>query len=978
MTAANVRGELILRRRTSFDFDWRFRRGDAAGAERPAFDDAAWRKLNVPHDWSIEGPFVESNATAQRGGFAPCGVAWYRKTFDVPKAWTGRKVFVEFDGVFCNGQVWINGRHLGARPIGYVGYQYDLTEHLKPGKNVLAVKCDTTLQPNSRWYTGAGIYRHVWLTVTDQVHVAHWGTTVTTPKITAAAATVAVRTTVVNTRAAAVKVTLVSTVLDAGGKALATAETALDLAAGGRKDVDQSLSVAGPQLWSPSSPNLYVLRTVLTVDGREVDDYETRFGIRSIRFDVDKGFFLNGKGLKFRGVCNHHDAGPVGAAVPEKLLEARLKQLKAMGCNAVRTAHNPFAPEFYDMCDRLGLMVMDEAFDGWRVNKAPKDYGLYFDKWWKRDLEDFVRRDRNHPSIMLWSIGNEVRGKTDELTRQIQDVVHRTDPTRPVTCGRGEHGVVDIQGYNGDGGKPGTLERLAKSRTRPVILTEVPHTFQTRGFYRTRTWWRDPKTKRHPRFPVADLTDKEVFTGDNVKAPKRTITYNSSYDNSGVRICARTSWQRTRDFPFVAGEFRWTGFDYLGESFGWPLKSANFGIIDLVGFPKDHYYFYQSQWTREPMVHLLPHWTHPGREGVKIPVWAYTNCDSVELFLNGTSLGLKAVEKKMHLSWDAAYAPGTLKAVGRRGGKVVASKTVVTAGPPAGLKLTCDNADLAADARDIAQVAVAVVDADGHFAPLAASRVAFCVSGPARLIGVGNGDPADLENYTNTHRRAFYGLCKAFVQSTLDKGPAELVAGAILGNEYFEETCVITIDVKSAALRGRPDRRAITITCTTDGSAPTDASMRYTGPISVKATTTVKANVFQGGKSIMILSATFARGAKPAVAEPSPPDDPKTPSSKRPTAKVLVGTWTETGKGRTFVFTADGLVKKIEKGKQRPVAKWWYEFPADPLEDPGNTGRGEMTWLNSGYITKLRLKTIDATQVTVGSGAPQRLFTKTK
>ncbi len=982
MIVANARADLGLRSRTSFDFDWRFRRGEAARAQQVGFDDTAWRKLNVPHDWSIEGPFVQSNATSQRGGFAPCGVAWYRKTFEFRKAWTGRKVFIEFDGIFCNGQVWINGHSLGSRPIGYVGYQYDLTEHLKPGKNVLAVKCDTTLQPNSRWYTGAGIYRHVWLTVTDPVHVGHWGTFVTTPKIAADAATVAVRTTVANARAEAAKIVLVSIVIDADdadGKNLATAEATVDLPAGGRKDVEQTLSVPKPKLWSPSSPNLYLLRTlVTTVDGRGVDDYETTFGIRTIRFDVDKGFFLNGKPLKFKGVCNHHDAGPVGAAVPDKLLEARLKQLKAMGCNAVRTAHNPFAPEFYAMCDRLGLMVMDEAFDGWRVNKAPKDYGLYFDKWWQRDLVDFIRRDRNHPCIMLWSIGNEVRGKTDELTRKIQDVVHRTDPTRAVTCGRGEHGVVDIQGYNGDGGKPGTLERLAKTRTKPIILTEVPHTFQTRGFYRTRTWWRDPKTKRHPRNPVADLTDKEVFTGDNVKTSGHRITYNSSYDNSGVRICARLSWQRTRDFPFVAGEFRWTGFDYLGESFGWPLKSANFGIIDLVGFPKDHYYFYQSQWTREPMVHLLPHWTHPGKEGVKIPVWAYTNCDDVELFLNGTSLGRQAVGDKMHLSWLVPYAPGTLKAVGRRGDEIVASKTVVTAGAPAGLKLTCDNAEIAPDARDIAQVAVAVVDTDGHFAPLASSRVAFHVNGPARLIGVGNGDPADLENYTNTHRRAFYGLCKALVQSTQAKGPAELVAGAILGEEYFQDTGVVAIDVKSVALRGRPDNGAITITYTTDGSAPTDASTPYKAPISLKATTTVKANIFQSGKSVMVLGATFTKGRRPVVADHSPPRGPQTPFSKRPKANVLVGAWNELTPKRSFIFTADGVVKKVEKGKQRPVARWWYEFPADPLENPKNTGRGEMTWGNSGHVTKLRLKTIDGRELIIGSGAKTRRFVKAR
>jgi len=964
--------------RTSFDFQWRFNRGDAEGARKAGFDDAKWRMLNVPHDWSIEGPFAADNPTVGYGGYAPSGIAWYRKTFDFQKAWQGRRVFVEFDGIFMNGEVWINGHHLGKRPIGYVGYQYDLTEHLRAGANVLAVKCDTTVQPNSRWYTGAGIYRHVWLTVTGPVHVAHWGTFVTTPKVAPDSATVSVKTAIENDSPVEATVTLVSRIIDPAGKIVATVESAITIAADGRKELTQEVAVGDPKLWSPSSPSLYVVRSIIKQDGRDVDDYDTTFGIRSFRFDVRKGFFLNGKSLKFKGVCNHHDAGPVGSAVPDKLLEARLKQLKAMGCNAVRTAHNPFAPEFYDMCDRLGLMVMNEAFDGWRVNKAANDYGLHFDKWWKRDLTDFIHRDRNHPCIMLWSIGNEVRGKTDELTRELQDVIHRHDPTRPVTCGRGEHGVVDVQGYNGGGGKPGTLERLAKNLTKPIILTEVPHTFQTRGFYRTKTWWRDPPVKKHPRNPVPDLTEKEVFAGDNVDAPKRTITYNSSYDNSGVRISARLSWQRTRDLPFVAGEFRWTGFDYLGESFGWPLKSANFGIIDLVGFPKDHYYFYQSQWTDEPMVHILPHWTHPGKEGVVIPVWAYTNCDSVELFLNGTSLGLQTIGKKMHLSWNVPYAKGTLRAVGRRRGKVVAEKTVVTSKAPAVLKLTNDNADLAADSRDIAQIAVAVLDREGHFVPYATNRVAFHIDGPARLIGVGNGDPADIEKYTNTHRRAFYGLCKAFVQSTTDSGAVALTAGALLSDEYFDKTATVAIDVKSVSLRGESGAGAIAVMYTLDGSEPTESSKRYEEPFEVTATTTVKAIVLRESRSIMKLEATFTKGLKPTVTDHVGPSNGNAQGANRPKAKVLVGKWEEKGEGRAFVFTADGMVKKVAKSGLKAVARWWYEFPADPLENPSDTGRGEMVWIDSGQVTKVSFTTIDATQLRLGSGPNKRVFTRAK
>jgi len=784
------------RAKRSFDAGWSFIKEDPTGAEERTFDDSGWRRLDLPHDWSIEGPFDEKNPSGASGAYLPCGTGWYRKSFKLPAASEGKKVFIEFDGVYMNSEVWINGQRLGKRPYGYVGVEYDLTPHLDfAGDNVLAVRVDNSLQPSSRWYTGSGIYRHVWLKTTDKLRVAHWGTQIATPKVTADKAEVAVQTTLRNGYDTAKQVKVTQTIIDAAGKEVASSSESIEVAAGQEKELAQSLEVANPALWSPDSPSLYTVRTELRDGDLLADRFESPLGLREVQFDPDKGLLLNGKSVIMKGVCNHHDLGPLGAALWDQALERRLRQLKEMGCNAIRTAHNPPSPELLRFCDRMGFLVIDETFDEWRrgwsfeggklvaskenKGKASKGYHLLFDEWADRDLTDHVRRDRNHPSVIMWSVGNEVPeaqkyGELETL-KHLRDLCHKLDPTRPVTvgcnfiAGANESGfaeLLDVVGYNGGGGSCFQYEadHLAYPK-RVIYASEVPHSLQTRGEYRTLSRYREPK--RQP----PNLTEKEVF-------PETSGWYESSYDNAGVRISSQDSWRLTKTMPFVAGEFRWTGYDYLGESGGWPRVIGNFGIIDLCNFPKDTYYFYQSQWTERPMVHLLPHWNWPGKEGTVIPVWCYTNCDDVELFLNGKSLGHRSFtqENDMHLEWLVPYEAGELKAVASKGGKVVATSITRTAGPPARVSISADQSKLAASRRDLSYVTVRIEDENGNFVPQAANWVSFEIEGPGRLVGVGNGDPMSHESFQGNSVPAFNGLALAILTATGEDGEITLTA----------------------------------------------------------------------------------------------------------------------------------------------------------------------------------------------------------
>ena len=771
--------------RQCFDSGWSFFKGDPKDAEAPVFDSSAWRKLDLPHDWSIEGPFDERNPSGAPGGYLPCGTGWYRKSFKLPADAHGKLVFIEFDGVYMNGEVWINGHRLGKRPYGYLGFEYDLTPHLDlAGDNVLAVRVDNSLQPSSRWYTGSGIYRHVWLTLTDKLRVAHWGTQVSTPRITAARAEVAVRTTLRNGYDAVKQVTLTQTIIAADGKEVASTAGAIELTAGEERVFDQTLGIAGPALWSPDSPNLYTVRTGLRDGNEMLDWYKTPLGLREVRFDPARGLLLNGTKVIMKGVCEHHDLGPLGAALWDQALERRLRLLKAMGCNAIRTAHNPPAPELLDFCNRMGLLVIDETFDEWRrgwefedgnlvssknnKGKAKSGYHLYFDEWAERDLTDHLRRDRNHPSVIMWSVGNEVpeaqkHGELETL-KQLQDICHQLDPTRPVTVGTnliaganasGFADLMDVTGYNEGGGSCFQYEAdHSRYPQRRFYGSEVPHSLQTRGEYRTQT--RFAENGHQP----PHLTGDEVF-------PETDAWYESCYDNAAVRINSRDSWRLTKILPFVAGEFRWTGFDYLGESGGWPRVIGNFGIIDICNFPKDTYYFYQSQWTHKPMVHILPHWTWPGKEGTIIPVWCYTNCDSVELFLNGKSLGRKAftATSDMHLEWLVPYAPGELKAVASKDGASVVT-TTRTAGPTVRVALSADQLELAASRRDLSYVTLRMEDKDGNCVPEAAQWVTIEVEGPGRIMGTGNGDPLSHESFQGASVRTFNGLALVIIAPT--------------------------------------------------------------------------------------------------------------------------------------------------------------------------------------------------------------------
>jgi len=787
--------DIASRRKEKFDFDWKFMKGDFPEAIKNDYDDSKWEQIDLPHDWAILDTFSKDNPTGKPGGFASGGVGWYRKEFTLDLNERNLQVSVEFDGVYMNSEVWINGHHFGKRPYGYISFNYDLTPFLNfNDKNILVVRVDNSNQPSARWYAGCGIYRHVWLIKTDNVHVARHGIYATTPVITRDSAVVEVLTTIENDLREKKLVSLKSELYSPGNELVAMAETPVHLKSKSQKELMQKMTVLKPELWSPETPALYRLKTVISNDQSTYDELETNIGIRYFSFSADSGFALNGESMKFMGVNNHSDLGALGAAINDRVLERRLEILKEMGCNAIRTAHNPPCVELLDMCDRMGFMVMDEAFDEWLESwpfggikkpegKAKYGYHLYFNDWAEKDIVELIRRDRNHPSVILWSVGNEIPDACFEIgtvrLKRLMKVLKEEDTTRPVTCGithmhlaneSGFASALDVTGYNGGGGSCFMYEKDHETYPeRKFIATEVPHTFQTRGIYRTQSWYRGMNPPGGI-MKVPDLSTEEVFK----EIPKY---YSSSYDNAMVRISARDSWRRTRDFPYMAGEFRWTGFDYLGETmFGWPAKFWNFGIIDMCGFPKDTYYFYQSQWTEKPMVHIFPHWTWEGREGVEIPVVAYSNCESVELFLNGESLGEKKMGEKMDLVWQVPYHPGILLAKGKKDGKVICTKEIVTAGKPAKIGLVTDRNIIKADRQDVVHIEVDILDDKNNFMPVASNRINFKVEGEATLIAVDNGDPLNEEGFDHPSRKAFNGKCLVILKSTGKAGKITLFA----------------------------------------------------------------------------------------------------------------------------------------------------------------------------------------------------------
>jgi beta-galactosidase len=788
IAALAASGLAAAERRSSFDDGWRFSKGDTADAAQPVFDDGGWRTLDLPHDWAIEGPF-DKQYNPNTGGLPVSGVAWYRKHFTVSDSGRDRFYSVEFDGVMSNSRVFLNGHELGGRPYGYSSFELDLTPYLSfGGDNVLAVRVAPEVD-SSRWYPGAGIYRNVWLVTTAPVHVAHWGTYVTTSQVSDASATVAVRTEVRNRGAQTVHVTVETSIpVDSGARDISPSVD-LEIPGGQSRTTTASLKVPNPIRWDVDRPYLY--RAVTTVKSRDavLDSYVTPFGIRSIEFSREKGFVLNGRALKIHGVCDHHDLGALGTAVNRRATERQLEIMKSMGVNAIRTSHNPPSPELLDACDRMGLLVMDEAFDMWRIPKVKNGYSKYFDQWNERDLRDMIRRDRNHPSIILWSIGNEIpeqaKPEGAAIARSLTGYAHQEDPTRPTTSAfnqwtdaikNGMADEVDVPGFNY---QPEHYELIQKEHPKWVIFgSETASCISSRGVY-------------HLPLKYAERDPSLQVSSYDVVAPP--------WAN-----CPDVDFDAQDRLPSVMGEFVWTGFDYLGEPtpYGsranWPSRSSYFGIVDLAGFPKDRYYLYKSQWTSAPLVHLLPHWTWPGHEGETIPVMAYTNAAEVELFLNGKSLGRKKrgvdtvvipvganvsgsheFTSKYRFEWQVPYQPGILRAVAYNAGSEVAADEVRTAGAPARVRLIPDRATIAADGRDLSFIAARVEDKDGNLCPNADNLLQFRVDGAGRIAAVDNGNAASVEPFQATHRQAFNGLALVIVGSSAGApGSIQLTANA--------------------------------------------------------------------------------------------------------------------------------------------------------------------------------------------------------
>ena len=792
-------------RSANFDEGWKFNLGDSAAYSQPDFNDSSWRSLNLPHDWAIEGDFSKENPSGTGGGALPGGIGWYRKTFTVPGYKEGEKVYIDFDGAYMNTTVYINGHELGTRPYGYASFSYDITPWLKEGDNVIAVKVDNSDQPNSRWYSGCGIYRHVWLRKLDAIHVAQWGTYVTTSDITPDSATVNIATTVDNTSAADAEVTLTTRVIDPQGKVAATVTASDNIAAEKSATVNQTARVADPQLWSLDNPALYSVVTDVAVGGKTVDTYQTTTGIRTIEFTADKGFFLNGEQVKINGVCMHHDLGALGAAVNTRAIRRQLEILQEMGVNAYRASHNPPAPEVLALCDSMGILVMDEAFDMWRKRKTERDYARFFDEWHERDLTDLVTRDRNHPSIIMWSIGNEVLEQWSDaaadtlsleeanlilnfghgadklakdgdemsvnsmLTAKLADIVKQLDPTRPVTAGMNEpnpgnhlikSGALDVIGLNYHDEWYDDAEKNYPGK--PLLGSETVSALMTRGYYK-------------------NPSDSIII------APKRwDIPYEdpsfacSAYDNEHVPwgTTHENSLRRMKD-DRVMGQFIWTGFDYIGEPtpYGWPARSSYFGIVDLAGFPKDVYYMYQSEWRPDKTVlHLFPHWNWTPGQTVDLLAY-YNNADEVELFVNGKSQGVRSKgDGEYHVMWRVPFEPGTVKAVSRKAGKNVAEQVIKTAGEPAQIRLTPDRATIAADGNDLSFVTVEILDSDGNLCPTAVNEVTFTVEGAGQNEGVDNGNPISLERFKADSRKAMAGKALLIVRNNGKKGDINVKA----------------------------------------------------------------------------------------------------------------------------------------------------------------------------------------------------------
>jgi beta-galactosidase len=799
------------------DSGWKFLLGDPGGAEAPSFADSSWRTVDLPHDWSIESKPEKDNPSGSGGGFFPGGTGWYRKAFTAPADWKGKRVSIEFDGVYRNTTVYLNGHKLGDHPYGYTAFTFDLTPQLNfAGSNVLAVRVDNSAQPNSRWYSGSGIYRHVRVIVTDPTHVAHWGVFVTTPEASDSSAKISVRTRVVNESDSQAGLTVETTLFDKAGNKAGTAQSKLTIASGKEEETAQEIAVANPALWSPASPVLYRAVSQIRKDGKIVDQVTTPFGIRTLAWSAEKGLLLNGKPVKLTGGSVHHDNGPLGAAAFDRAEERRVELLKAAGHNAVRTAHNPPSSAFLDACDRLGLLVLDEPFDMWKAHKVKFDYASDFDEWWKKDISAMVLRDRNHPSIVIWGIGNEIpelevdRGAA--LGKQLADQVRSLDSTRPLTLAF-----------------PGTTTKP----TAQAVFSQLDITGYNYNLIPT-------------------------YAKDHEQLPSRMMLTTESLPAKAFPL-----WQITHDNPYVIGDLTWTAMDYIGESgigawtygtpeqakmaeqmsgmmsntgmidqmftgmangvdvmaemaknatdpaakaagelffHSFPWHAADCGDLDLTGFRKPQSYYRDILWNGGDRVYAtvrlpepdgkkiiaimwatyptLPNWNWPGQEGKELQVEVYSGAEKVQLFLNDKLIGEKPTgrEQEFKATFSVPYAPGTLKAVGLRGDRPVAESVLTTSGEATGLRLTADRTVVQADGQDLSFVTVEAVDAQGRPQLQADKEVQFSISGPGVIAAVGNGDGQDPASYQGDRRKLFRGRAQVVVRTSREAGTVKLTA----------------------------------------------------------------------------------------------------------------------------------------------------------------------------------------------------------
>jgi beta-galactosidase len=765
---------------TLFDANWKFIKEDPKDAEKVDFNDAAWRALNLPHDWGIEGTYDRTNPTGRGGGYVQAGIGWYRKNFELKEADARSRIFIEFDGVMMNSDVWINGQHLGKRPYGYSTFQYEMTGHLNFGKghpNILAVRVDNSVQPASRWYTGSGIYRHTRLVITNPVHVDHWGVFVHTLQVSAAVARVQVQTAILNQSGSASPLVVETTILSPEGTTVkavtsrqsvpAKASQLQQSPAGGSLqpatsetiNLQQEISVDNPELWSLEQPRLYTAVTRLRSGTILLDETTTPFGIRDARFDAATGFWLNGKNIKIKGVCLHHDGGAVGAAVPLRVWERRLELLRRVGANAIRTSHNPPAPEFLDLCDRMGFLVLDETFDTWNARKsnAEKGYNLYFSDWWEKDTHDMIVRDRNHPSIILYSVGNEIHDNLNDTSgfrkyKMQQDLVHALDPTRPVTMALFRPAISHVY----ENGLAASMDVVGQNYRENELV--AAH-------------------EAHPSWKVIGTENGHTLT----------------------------AWLALRDKLFMAGQFLWVGFDYLGEA-DWPALVNGQGVFDRTGGARNITFQRQSWWSDRPMVFAMRKEQNAG-EGAWVSDWTpadidtyddariqvYSNCDEVELFLNGKSHGIRPrpADNASPRTWQLTFEKGTLKVEGRNNGQAVATQELTTADSPASILLTADKGAIANNWDDLSYITATIVDEKGTPCPAADNQLTFNVNGAGFLAGVDNADLSSTESFLSSKRFAFKGTCIAIVKAN---GPSGKITVTATAQNLKEGNIVLTVD----------------------------------------------------------------------------------------------------------------------------------------------------------------------------------------